>query len=373
MENTFVSVVIPLYKGKKYMNTLISMFEKNKEELRGNGSNTKLELIFVNDFPNEKINEIDYIDRKIKCVVINNPVNKGIHHSRIIGLKRAKGNYILFFDQDDSLMNHYLYNQLQYIGDKDAVLCNGIFRNNKRIYEDFNVQKKVVQKSYYIRQKKVIISPGQVLLRRDAIPLEWENIILNENGSDDVLLWVLMLFKEKQFAVNPNVLYVHNENENQNTSLDFNNMLKSVTELKQVVCESGFMQQDDIDIFTKALENRQEKYRSYNEILKKWDTIIIKIVKMKEENPQLSIAIYGWGILGKKLYNDLKKNNIEIEFAIDKEADSYNEGNLNVYSTNEDFPDVDLVIVTAVFAYKEIQSQLQKENVKSIVSLAKII
>ena len=61
----------------------------------------------------------------------------------------------------------------------------------------------------YIRVRNPIRSPGQCLIRRSSIPEEWFLHPMKKNGSDDLLLWILMLCRKAGFAVTPDCLYTH--------------------------------------------------------------------------------------------------------------------------------------------------------------------
>lgn len=43
-----------------------------------------------------------------------------------------------------------------------------------------------------------ITSPGHCLIRKTSIPQLWKENILKNNGSDDLLLWLLMLEENKK-------------------------------------------------------------------------------------------------------------------------------------------------------------------------------
>ena len=64
-----------------------------------------------------------------KIEVINNKVNQGIHQTRINGLKKALGKYILFLDQDDEISDFFIKSQLEHIGDADLCIANGIMES----------------------------------------------------------------------------------------------------------------------------------------------------------------------------------------------------------------------------------------------------
>lgn len=60
-ENVDISVAIPIYKGKKYIAPIIEMLESNQKVLIQNGRKEKIEIIFVNDYPDEKTVD-DYME-----------------------------------------------------------------------------------------------------------------------------------------------------------------------------------------------------------------------------------------------------------------------------------------------------------------------
>ena len=199
-----VSIIVPLYRGKKYIRHIIEMVRTNQKILMENGRKKDIEIIFVNDCPSEKIDilEFQYMN-DISIQVYENRENLGIYKSRLRGLEKSKGLYILFLDQDDEISPFYLWRQYNFIGKSDAVLCNGVYRTNRIIYKDLKQQKDAVSKDEFIGKGNIIISPGQVLLKKSSIPSRWLNLMLRENGSDDVLLWTLMLCEGRTFSINP--------------------------------------------------------------------------------------------------------------------------------------------------------------------------
>ena len=117
-----VSVIIPIYKGNGYIESLLNKIEKNYQE-----SQKEIEVIFVNDYPDEEIIVGSQHDFPIR--IINNEMNQGIHQTRINGLKKALGKYILFLDQDDEISDFYIKRQLEHIGDADLCIANCIMES----------------------------------------------------------------------------------------------------------------------------------------------------------------------------------------------------------------------------------------------------
>ena len=121
-----LSIIVPLYKGEKYVLHIVNMCENacSAAEIFNDA-----ELIFVNDYPEEKIN---IVNSSIKTMVINNDQNQGIHRSRIVGLEAASGDYVHFLDQDDCISEEFYISTLPYAKNTDVVVTNGIIELSKK-------------------------------------------------------------------------------------------------------------------------------------------------------------------------------------------------------------------------------------------------
>ena len=76
----------------------------------------EFEIIFVDDGSKDKsvkiINKFKKIDKRIK--LIKNKVNKGTLYSRSQGAIHSKGEYVIFIDSDDLVLQQGLYNSYNY-------------------------------------------------------------------------------------------------------------------------------------------------------------------------------------------------------------------------------------------------------------------
>lgn len=366
--NVEISVIIPLYKGKKYLESLIAMLEVNQEYLDKHMLNKRMEVILINDAPAEIIEDTDISSEIVPIRLLVNEENMGIHKSRIKGLEKARGQFILFLDQDDVIAKEYFYEQLQLIGDADAVLCNGVHRENKLIYKDLEQQREAVSRQGYYTQKTVIISPGQVLLRRRAIPDEWKCICLAENGSDDVLLWILMLRNNSRFVLNPSCLYRHVE-EGDNTSLNFQSMKSSVEELMKVITNNRLLDGEELNVLVQALKHRIDKYEKYISVLENWGTILGNIVKLKKEKKYEKFAVYGYGVIGRKLRNDLAEAGVKINFFIDRVSGCYRDAPCEIYPPDKVPWKADVIIITPLFDIDNIKAEMEKLGSSVVLGL----
>ena len=103
MNNVVLSVIIPVYNGKAYLQELIAtFFEKNKE------LQNKIELIFVDDGSTDDSYEmLMALSNKHSNIKVFRKSNGGIASARNYGLLHAIGTFVTFMDQDDCLEKSY--------------------------------------------------------------------------------------------------------------------------------------------------------------------------------------------------------------------------------------------------------------------------
>ena len=129
---------------------------------------------------------------------------------------------------------------------------------------------------------------------------------------------------------------------------------------------------------SKQVEQKAEKidkFKGYYNMLNQW--LILKqegksLADFFKSNGYMSIAIYGMGEMGNRLYSELKDTEIEVKYAVDKNASStYSE--LDVIDMEDDFEKVDVMVVTATFAYDEIEKELEAKVDFPIISLEDVV
>ncbi len=86
-----------------------------------------------------------------------------------------------------------------------------------------------------------------------------------------------------------------------------------------------------------------------------------------------SVAIYGYGLVGKMLYRDLKSDGINVEYAIDECASSIYWDEVNIYFPYEQLPPVDLIIISVFETKQKIESELQDVSDSKIKYLSDLI
>jgi len=363
-KSVLVSIIIPLYHGKRYIKNLLDIFSKNAEIIHKNIHNKEIELIFVNDDPTEKITLEDEMARPFKIKYLPLEKNSGIHVARVKGLKLASGEYILFFDQDDALQPNALFSQLQTIEDCDASLCNGWYRSKKIIFKDKAEQENAIQLESHFKRNR-IISPGQVLLRRNRIPEEWKENIIKRNGTDDMFLWFIMIKRKYRFAINTQCLYEHCEN-GKNNSLNWQEMIASGNDLFDALKKIRLFSDKEEKIYEIVHIKRIQKFKQYLKI----DKLLEHADALRLQNLQTKrIAIYGMGVYGYKIVELFGEKGVKIQYGIDMEARNIMKCPVKLYHPEDLLPPVDLMIVTAVFDFDSIKEILEKKISCDIVRL----
>lgn len=122
-------------------------------------------------------------------------------------------------------------------------------------------------------------------------------------------------------------------------------------------------------------QKSKDKFKGYYNLLNQW-------LRLRQENKSLgafftenhysTVAIYGMGELGNRLYDELKDSSVQVKYAIDENtAGAYSE--IEVIGPEEDFPEADVIVVTAVFAYSEIEEKLSGRTDIPVVSLEDVV
>lgn len=112
-----------------------------------------------------------------------------------------------------------------------------------------------------------------------------------------------------------------------------------------------------VKVFNRWMRNKQEKK---------------EIVKYLEQQGYQSIAIYGMSFLGERLLDELKGSGIIVKYAIDRNAENIR-SKVKVKNLADELPEVDAIIVTAVYFFEEIKETISQKVNCPIISLEDIV
>ncbi len=122
---------------------------------------------------------------------------------------------------------------------------------------------------------------------------------------------------------------------------------------------------------------KKNKFRLYYDATNQW--LMLKNAGRGLEdyftnNGYRTIAIYGMGELGNRLYEELKgSDKVEVKYAVDKNSGYLYEGDLNVVLPENELEMVDVVVVTAIFDFDAIRETLDEKIQCPIVSLEDVV
>lgn len=101
-----------------------------------------------------------------------------------------------------------------------------------------------------------------------------------------------------------------------------------------------------------------------------------KLENYMKKHRYSKVAIYGMGLalegVTTFLMEELKRNHIEIAYGIDRKPDLFQGKSVPVLGINDLFPEVDVIIVTAIYSFASIFCELRKKTDLKIISLEDI-
>lgn len=164
--NPLVSIIVPVYNAEKYLkrclDSLIAIDYDNKE------------IILVDDKGQDNSGEIcDIFERQYSQVhVVHHNINKGVTEARISGLDCSHGDYIMFVDADDAVIQESLNILVESAlkQNADVVSCGAFFFDGIKRYSEQRTIIGVFDKND-IQQLLTRNILYDVTIRRSGIPL----------------------------------------------------------------------------------------------------------------------------------------------------------------------------------------------------------
>lgn len=371
-----ISVIVPVFHGKKYIEDMIAQLENCVARCDGR---CILELLLVNDDPTEPIG--NYFSETIKVKVIETDINRGIHGARVRGLNQCMGSYVLFLDQDDHIEPEYFSSQLKCMGEADAVVCR-LLHEGRQFYDTRMPFEKVISREYIVGVRNSIISPGQVLLKKDSIPGVWRRIELKHNGADDWLLWICMMADDCKFALNHEILFEHVV-EGSNESINAGHMIQSEREVYWQVTQNGILTGEELKRLYMTIENVAEdhvrvlsKFQKMFFVYDTWMNLYEQGIYMEDYLARKgvhSVAIYGFSYIGKRLHRSLGKRKICVRCFIDMNAVYLRKESVPVFLPDESFPVVDMIIISLVEEVESIRKKLTNLSDARVCAITELL
>ena len=198
-----VSVVIPCYNGKRFLNDAFKSIEAQTLQVD--------ELILVNDGSKDDTGVFldEYAKKSPLNVRVIHQENAGSGEARNTGIEAAQGEYIAFIDQDDCWLPEKIEKQIKVLDeDKEAVL---VFSDGyhvdidlKPIRQDTILRKRQAYEGFVLNeilQYGCFVPNPTVMVRRSCLPSE-RPFVQSFFPCDDFDLYLRMAAKGKLRFIN---------------------------------------------------------------------------------------------------------------------------------------------------------------------------
>ena len=278
IKHPIVSVLMPVFNCELYVASAIESIL--------NQSFKDFEFIIIDDFSTDKsLKKINYYkDKRIK--VLKKTRNSGISDSLNLGLKNAKGKYIIRMDADDVSLYNRIEKQVEFLDKNlDYVLCGSNFR-----ILDTNVSRVLPESSDAIKVsflRSCAICHPTVAFRKEI--LDNSNLFYDNDmePAEDYNLWTKLIQKSKFYNIQEELL-LYRIHKNQITKknswtqheksfqikLNFMRLIlkdidqKEIDILRKVLLTKEKIQLNELLIFSKLcsnLEKGNEKEKQFEE------------------------------------------------------------------------------------------------------------
>ena len=203
----FISIIVPVYNVQQYLEKCLDSILVQTYD--------NYELIVVNDCSPDDSQKIinSYKENDSRIISIINSENKGLGGARNIGIKHAKGDYLLFIDSDDFISDEFNLNLLaeEVIGDNslDVIDCkyNVVNGSKSEILPVCSLDSKLVLdgKDYLNKADYLAVVAWNKLYRRLFI-LE-NNIWFKERRYEDICFTLESIFRAKSVKSSGVIFY----------------------------------------------------------------------------------------------------------------------------------------------------------------------
>ena len=215
-KDILLSLIIPFYNSENTLkNCIYSILAQKKNE--------NIEIILINDGSTDNSLKIAEKVKKgySNIILVNNHYNLGVSASRNIGLKKAKGKFIIFLDSDDEILKDSLFKIKKLISKdqkNDFIFFNKfISKVGKNTYfshllvkenlKHNNINKLILN---FIKQKNIYGNIYNYILSRNFLLNKKIYFSKNINFAEDQEFVVKIICFSKKFQFINDSFYIYN-------------------------------------------------------------------------------------------------------------------------------------------------------------------
>ncbi len=290
-----ISIIIPVYNTEKYLYECINSVISASDE-----DNT--EIVFINDGSTDNsFNVLQEYKNKHKNITVIDKDNAGLAAARNSGIQAATGEYIMFLDSDDYLLNQGGENAIKLLlktarQTNADVLCFNYTRKNDHSPER-KAPKGITSNADFLVQNNIYTSSACTKLIRKSILIE--NKVFFEEGtlSEDILFCAKLLGTVNvKVAFLNEILYFYRQREGSITNsintkhiTDIINIINTLEKSsnKNVLCYAAFQYATlliNINLSDKkADDNILKEMKKLSYLLKHNSSTLIRAIKFAND------------------------------------------------------------------------------------------
>lgn len=254
-----ISVIVPIYNAEVYLERCISSIVSQSYE--------NLEILLINDGSTDRSRAVcEEWSKKDARIIYLEKKNSGVSATRNVGLKTAKGEYVIFVDSDDYMLPHMCQTFCQKLTEKkaDCVICS-ILEPDNNVWgceADIDyISLESLKKDYIAWQGTELLSPcWNKIYKRSLI----KSIFPEDMSFGEDLVFCLEYLKQcrRIFFVKDILIYHEKENE---SSLVHRVDLKRLLDIERVLEKTIAFYGDNkpLQLFNKYVRDLSVYSRQY--------------------------------------------------------------------------------------------------------------
>ena len=240
VNDSLVSIIVPIYNAEKYLDSCIQSVLRQ--------TYTNWELILIDDGSTDKsgriAEEYGFADERI---TVFHQKNLGVSLARNQGIDEATGNYVVFLDADDELIEDCLAKTVNIAEETNADVVAGRSCENQELFQDRIIWTGAEALENSLKDHLFTYSACAKLIRREFIGKTrfTPDIRINE----DSYFVFQLLCKQNVFVLTNDVIYFYRANSESSSRTVFSEKyfdILKVSDLKYKKIEEQFPQRHDL-------------------------------------------------------------------------------------------------------------------------------
>lgn len=240
VNDSLVSIIVPIYNAEKYLDSCIQSVLRQ--------TYTNWELILIDDGSTDKsgriAEEYGFADERI---TVFHQKNLGVSLARNQGIDEATGNYVVFLDADDELIEDCLAKTVNIAEETNADVVAGRSCENQELFQDRIIWTGAEALENSLKDHLFTYSSCAKLIRREFIGKTrfTPDIRINE----DSYFVFQLLCKQNVFVLTNDVIYFYRANSESSSRTVFSEKyfdILKVSDLKYKKIEEQFPQMHDL-------------------------------------------------------------------------------------------------------------------------------